>query len=310
MIRYVLAAIGLKAFSINRPAKALYRTIGNKLNAKAVAARAPIPDKYRTRAQSLLANARRIGGIAKDARVLEIGAGWVAWDTLFLRLFYDFEPTLFDVWDNRKIAVLNHYYRTIEDDPFFRVFFATNPPDRALLEAYRCAETFEDVYAAIGARLLIDDTGSLDRLASESYDLVISSDVLEHIVNRDVTPLVAAIYRVLKPGGKSSHQIVTWDHLAIYDPEVHGKNYLRYSDFAWKWLFENDVQYINRIQFSEWRDIFSGAGFIEIESWVAAKEDPPPFRIADRFRALSDDDVTSTVVHLLHEKDSRRPVAL
>jgi len=73
---------------------------------------------------------------------------------------------------------------------------------------------------------------------------------------------MADFHRILKPGGYMIHQIGIDDHLQHYDPAESPKNYLRFSDRAWKLLFENDVQYFNRLQACDWIDRIGSAGFI------------------------------------------------
>ena len=46
-------------------------------------------------------------------RILELGTGWLHWEALTLRLFYDIEAVLFDVWDNRQLGGLKNYLATV-----------------------------------------------------------------------------------------------------------------------------------------------------------------------------------------------------
>src|SRR5690606_13057819 len=131
----------------------------------------------------------------------------------------------------------------------------------ALLDKVLACGSFDEVYALLDFRYVLDAAGSLGAVADSSLDLIISSDVMEHIPRAAMDGLMADFMRVMKPGGVISQQIVMADHLCIYDRTVHSKNYLRYNDRQWKLLFQNDLQYFNRLQHSDFVKLFSEAGF-------------------------------------------------
>ncbi len=102
--------------------------------------------------------------------------------------------------------------------------------------------------------------GSFEQFQDNSFNCVFSFHVLEHV--KEFEEKVEDIYRILKPGGHSIHQIGIDDHHTHYDKRESPKNYLQYSERTWKLFFENDVQYINRAQMSDWLDLFEKQGFI------------------------------------------------
>ena len=69
---------------------------------------------------------------------------------------------------------------------------------------------------------------------------------------------------LLVRGGLGIHYINIADHL-YYDPSASPKHYLTYSESQWRFWRENDVQYINRIQRSDWMRMFTEAGFSLVE---------------------------------------------
>ena len=85
--------------------------------------------------------------------------------------------------------------------------------------------------------------------------------VLEHVKRAALPTLIGETERVLKPGGWAVHSIDTADHLEHYDRSVSQKLYLTFSDETWIRLFENEVQYINRMQRGEWLELFNATGF-------------------------------------------------
>ena len=62
------------------------------------------------------------------------------------------------------------------------------------------------------------------------------------------------------------------DHLYQYDSSVSRKQYLHYPHWVWGFCFENDVQYINRIQRSEWLELFRKAGLVLVEEKVEMED--------------------------------------
>jgi hypothetical protein len=125
--------------------------------------------------------------------------------------------------------------------------------------------------------------------------------VLEHVPTKYVPDLVNNMYRKLKPGKYTIHQIGIDDHLAHYDRKASQKQYVQYSDRTWRTFFENEVQYFNRLQMSEWLDAFRSAGFILEESIVEAT-DIASLKIASRFADYSHEDLACTILTLVYRK--------
>ena len=71
-------------------------------------------------------------------------------------------------------------------------------PEMELL--YAADELYEKVYRCLGGKLPFPD---------ESFDYVVSTDVIGHIRVEDKDPVFAEMYRVLKKGGKAIHMIET-----------------------------------------------------------------------------------------------------
>ncbi len=124
---------------------------------------------------------------------------------------------------------------------------------------------FNSLYKLLGFRYILDPQGTLECLPAESYDLIVSAGVFEHLPRMGVPHYIQQTNRILKPGGYAIHSINTTDHLHLYDRTTSPKNYLRYSDRRWQLLFDNQLQYINRLQRCEWMTIFNNTGFTFIE---------------------------------------------
>jgi len=302
MIRYALAAQALKFFSLNSATRKLYRSIGNLRGGKSRAT--AVKPHYIQRANSNLAYLEKYGAIGHGKVAMELGTGWVHWEALFTRLFYDVEFILFDVWDNRQFGGFKFYCSELRRRIATEVDRPREQIERAqtLLDEILTFDSFEAVYQRLGFRYVLNQTGFLDAISDNHLDLIISSDVLEHVPAKAVTELFAAMYRTLKPGGFIAHQIVPADHLLIYDKSVSGKQYLRYSDFVWRAFFENGVQYFNRIQHSEWVEKVRAQGFDILCEEITARIDVSDMKISKRFHNLPQSDLEATVTHLVAQR--------
>lgn len=262
MLKYHLAAFALKAFSINSATRSAYRWLGNQIGGRARSK--SIKASYLQRAHENLRFIEENGAIADGMQLVELGTGWVHWEALFTRMFYDVRVILFDVWDNRQFTGFMHYAQQLRARMAAEIDRDAEAIARAeaLLDQVLACDSFDEVYRLLGFSYVINPTGSLQAVADDSVDLVISSDVLEHVPANAVPVLAADLRRVLRPGGHNSSQIVFADHLTIYDRAVHPKNLLRYSSARWKLLYENDLQYVNRLQPSDFRKAFTDAGLV------------------------------------------------
>ena len=106
---------------------------------------------------------------------------------------------------------------------------------------------------------------------------------------------------MLKPGGYSLHSINLRDHLSAYDRSTSAKQYLRYSDRTWKLWFENDAQYINRIQRSDWLNMFNEAGLVLVDEKNYA-EDILDMRVSKRYQHYDESDLSCGGLRILHQK--------
>jgi SAM-dependent methyltransferase len=297
VVRYALAALALKAFSANGASRALYRRIGNTIG------------QQRRRNSSIAGWVRkgnlmidlcdRHGAVNSGDTLLELGTGWIHWYAVYLRLHYDVCITMFDVWDNRQFAAFSSCLSKLRA----LVNAGHSYPQRVtdLLDRIWRVESFEGLYTLLGLEYVVEREGRLDQFRDCSFDCVLSGDVLEHVPLTHSSQDVEEIYRILKPGGHSIHQIGIDDHLSHYDKNESPKNYLRYSDRTWKLFFENDVQYINRLQMSDWLGLFDNAGFSLLERTMQSRNVELP-RIDPKYHGYTDEDLSCTRLTIVHRK--------
>lgn len=301
MIRYFLAAAALKAFSSCGPTKAIYRQLGNSIGSRK-RQKGPLPGYYLDRINRILYLNKRYNIIQDGARLLEIGTGWFHWDSIACRLFFDIEAVLFDVWDNRQLDGLKHYMAELDSKlESLNADDAQKKHAHLLITKIKHLDSFDNLYRLLNFTYVLAPEGLLTNLGNSSFDCVISGGVLEHIHAERASQILAGMANILKPGGYSFHSINLRDHLREYDQTVSVKQYLRYSERTWKRWFNNEVQYINRIQHPDWLTLFRNAGLNLVDEELNV-EDIAGLNVAEPYRKYTPSDLACCGLHLLHRK--------
>ena len=304
MVKYVAAAVALKCMSAGSPTRRFYRALGNRVGNNRRSS-GVMPGFYLERVRRTLKVANQFGIVRDGSRVIELGTGWLHWEALTLRLFWDVEAVVFDVWDNRQLGGLKNYWSQLRNllDTEVPATPAQIRRARAVLDSVVKVESFEELYSLMGFRYVVQPDGSLSQFADSSFDLVVSGGVLEH-VNRSALPALASdTRRILKNGAIALHSIDTSDHLSHYDSSVSKKKYLSYSEQTWKFLFENEVQYINRLQRGEWIHLFESNGFQVIEE-DSRRIDISNVRPTAAYAQMNPEDLATTTVRVTLKKVS------
>ena len=294
MIRYHLSALALKGFSCCEPARKFYREIGNRFGGQKRTAGA-MPAYYYDRAERNVSWCLKYGPPEAGDTILELGTGWVHWEAITLRLFFDFQAVLYDVWDNRQLGALKSFVRQLGEKFGQNGFLDGCDFDRAryLIGKIESAETFDDLYKTLGFRYVLDPTGLMECLPRNTFRLAISAGVMEHIQANTAPQFVLNMASLLSKGGLGIHSIAIMDHLAFYDHSASPKQYLTYSDSQWKFWCENSVQYINRIQRSDWLRMFADAGLAVLEDRTA-RVDVTGLRVHPQYQGMSREDIECT----------------
>jgi hypothetical protein len=299
MIKYHLAALTLKSFSSCEPARRLYRSLGNRLGGRKRTIR-EMPYNYFERAERNVAWCLKYGPLRADDMVLELGTGWVHWEALTLRLFFDFKAVLYDVWDNRQLSALKNFVCKLERRFGQNGFLQGCDFDRArfLIRKIERADTFEQLYEMLGFRYVLDPPGLMECLPRNTFRLTISAGVMEHIRAANAPSFVSNVASLSEKSGLGIHGIALMDHLAFYDRSASPKQFLTYSDTQWKFWCENKVQYINLIQRSGWLRMFANAGFSVLEE-RSSFADVAGLRIHPRYLGHSREDLECTSLALV-----------
>ena len=292
----------LKLFSSTSFTRKCYRSVGNILGSwhhKRTGIRGHYVE--RSKLWFNLLEERHI--VQNNSRLLEVGPGSAHWDAIFTKLLYDVEISLYDVWDCRQLEAIKYNATVLEKliDDMANIAPTRREQSHGLLRTISRVKSFEDLYRLLDFEYIVDQRGCLTGFSAASYDVVYSFNVLEHVKEGAILEFTKNLYRLLKPGGYSIHQIDLCDHLAYYHRSLLPKNYLRYSDKCWKRCFQNEVQYFNRLQRSEWLNIFQDTGLELVEEQSEFSE-IGDFALSSRFRHLEKHDLECTTLTLIHRK--------
>jgi len=154
-----------------------------------------------------------------------------------------------------------------------------------------------NILKSVGSSYFTDGIASLGGLKENSYDLIYSHAVLEHVRSKEFKDTIKECFRLLKPDGVMSHVVDFKDHLG------GGLNNMRFSSTLWEkeWFAYNSGFYTNRIRLSEMIQICEKVGFIveikDTKSWnlLPIKRT----KLALEFKDLSDKDLLVSGAHLV-----------
>ena len=137
-------------------------------------------------------------------------------------------------------------------------------------------------------------------LADVSFDLIYSAACLEHVLDPAAT--IRRIYRLLKPGGVTTHSIDLRDHRDFSDP----LGFLRYPPWAWTAASSRRLAG-NRWRASDWAEGFIAAGFtnVDVESHESVDVSEGERAVMHRaFRPKSLVDLGVTLINVTGTKPS------
>ena len=222
-------------------------------------------DRDLARAFELVELVRQAGGRIAGATCLEIGTGWRPFVPFVLALGGARQVTTLDINPWLTLGYAVETWQALEQ--FLDVVAARlGLPETEVRDRYRRAVCHQPKsLSQLLAPLKIDyiypgdarDTG----LESISVDLVLSSNVLEHIPPEIQAEIHRESFRVLRPGGLSVHRFNPQDHYSTVDPAITHANFLQYSPGDWNWYGGSGLAYHNRLRSRDYRNLFERTGF-------------------------------------------------
>jgi SAM-dependent methyltransferase len=293
----MLYPLGYKIFSSSAITRKFYRFLGNSLGQKRKLV-GDLPRNFmyeKRRVRDLIINNCKL---KTNSEILELGTGWIHRYSLFLRLFKKIKLTLFDVWDNRQFDLLKKYFGQLPKH------LTQEEMDNAapILNKIENIKSFDELYQQLECRYEINENGSLSRFSNDQFDVVFSCNVFEHVKKEILPGYIQDINRILKPGGYSAQIIDMGDHYHYLDKKgTHVKEYLKFSNSLWNFYFDNQIQYINRVQLSEWLGLFEQVGFnLVYKKEIAA--DLETLKVHSDYSAYSKKDLECIRLLVVHQK--------
>lgn len=101
--------------------------------------------------------------------------------------------------------------------------------------------------------------------APASFDLVVHSDVFEHIPPAIIRRILVESRRVLRVGGLHVARICPGDHFADRDQRITTAHHLRFSERSWRWIGGSGLAYHNRIRGGDHVRSFAETGYRVVE---------------------------------------------
>jgi len=246
----------------------------------------------------------------EGARLVEIGTGWYPAFPLCFALTGAGSVRSFDVTRLlrekpafRFPAGLENHLSSIAD-----LAGVSQVAVHARFAEFRQSENLAQFFNRTGIEYSAPADGRDTGLEADSIDLVYSNSVLSHIPRQVVAELMAESFRILKPGGLIMHNICCNDHYAYFDKSISFVNFLKYDEQSWR-LWNNSLQYQNRLRAPKFLELAAGAGFEVIQKKTDVRagtfEALSSLRLAPEFERFSKEDVAATTLDFIARKPVR-----
>ena len=222
-------------------------------------------------------------------RYYEFGAGWDLLTPLSMSAL-GFNVSCIDirrlVFKDLIIDSLHRLDNFTDSDNIRELFQVFGYRSGDVLEFLEQSKDFH-YYAPKDAR----DTG----FERDYFDFVSSTEVFEHVPEKDLYNILSETYNILKPGGIFILKIDYRDHWAFFDRKITIYNYLKYSYKHWE-KYNPSLHYQNRLRHVDHMNIIKKTPFdiVDVELTLPNKDEIDSLRllnISDRFKKYSIDDL-------------------
>ena len=135
-------------------------------------------------------------------------------------------------------------------------------------------------------------------ISDNAVDFIYSQAVLQHVEDLDNT--YSAMKKWLKPSGLMSHTI----DFKLLGLTKHWNGYWIFNDFEWNIVKGGNLFLMNRHPYSKHIELHSKYGFkILIKEPVKLENRLAISQISEKFKSLSEDDITTSSVYILSKKE-------
>ena len=288
-MNYYVAAAALKTLSAHSVLRNAYRWVGNRKRSNPI---------WIPKSRWIWEQVVNEGVNTHGHTLLELGTGWVHAGSLYAALLNDAAIIAFDVWDNRSLYCTKNEISRVEKAIQASDDHSESDKNRASERADAAckAKTFSELYDILNITYIVNDRG-IPRIPEASVDMIYSQDVLEHVSRDMFTSSIQEWKKILKPSGRFLALVGLDDHLAHYDSSRSMKEYLYHSDFTWKHLLSNRLQYINRLTATEIIDLFRKNNF-EVENFELERCRVDLAAVHPCYKWQTQDDMEATCLRL------------
>lgn len=238
------------------------------------AARGHDADEMLGRSLDLMALYAEAGGPMPPGVCVEIGTGWNPWVPLLLRLAGARRILTLDVnpWLSHATAVATTRSLHERVERVADVVRRDPAALRAELTPLLATRTLAEWLSASAIEYRCPgDARHLD-LPASSVDVVLSSNVLEHVAATDLSTMHAESLRILRSGGLAVHRFNPQDHFAGGDRSITGANFLQFSTDAWHRLGGDGLAPHNRLRCVQHAALVTAVGMDVVVSRTRADQ--------------------------------------
>lgn len=112
MIKYFIAALACKLFSLSSGTRKFYRILANNIGEK-IRVSKRLNEFHVNQAKEVLQILSKYHIGQKGNKLLEVGTGWMHFESIVIRLFHDVRIITYDICDNRQLLALKKFFSRI-----------------------------------------------------------------------------------------------------------------------------------------------------------------------------------------------------
>lgn len=195
-----------------------------------------------------------------DGKLLDLGAGWHPTIPLLWYAFGNNHQTLVDVFpnmDGRKAIDTINIFRAIARDPTFPACSSV----KRLPEAKPVStDLAADVLSPLGIEYRAP-YGNLLQTRPGQYDVVICTQVLQHIPKAVQLAIFKELFAAMKPGGLFHATVHFVGQFRSPNLDVGQYEHLRFSPTTWEKWINSSLMGFNRLKGPDYRETLEQAGF-------------------------------------------------
>ncbi|MCX5637752.1 MAG: methyltransferase domain-containing protein [Planctomycetota bacterium] len=234
--------------------------------------------------------------------VVEIGTGWTGIGAIFFGLMGARTIYTYDHIAHWRFAVAQRMLEQIRKE-LHEIASITLVP-LAVLSDRLCriesSKNFDELFRRTGIIYKAPGDAGKTQLPDHSVDLIYSYVVLECVPVEGICQIIAESKRILRPGAIAYHAINTGDY---HTSNRNCVNFLRYPQWFWHIIRENNIAFHNRLREKQFIDLFQFYGAdVRVVSRVTSAVDLEALRtmkIDKRFSSMTQEELAVTFTNLV-----------